>query len=78
MDRNAKPAPFSPNYAVPPGETVAETLDALGMTQAELATRLQERQSSGTLRLRPPHERLPLGVGFIARATETAENCTHR
>ena len=31
---------FEPNFAVPPGETLAETLDALGMTQAELAERM--------------------------------------
>jgi addiction module HigA family antidote len=30
---------FSPNYAVPPGETLGETLNALGMTQAELGRR---------------------------------------
>ena len=30
---------FQPNYAVPPGETLGETLDYLGMTQAELAER---------------------------------------
>jgi len=28
---------FQPNYAVPPGETLGETLDALGMIPAELA-----------------------------------------
>ena len=31
---------FQPNYAIPPGETLSETLDALGMTQAELADRI--------------------------------------
>jgi HTH-type transcriptional regulator/antitoxin HigA len=31
---------FEPNFAVPPGETLAETLDALSMTQAELAERM--------------------------------------
>src|SRR5262245_27598836 len=31
---------FEPNYAVPPGETLAETLETLGMTQAELAERM--------------------------------------
>jgi addiction module HigA family antidote len=31
---------FEPNFAVPPGETLAETLEALGMTQAELAERM--------------------------------------
>jgi len=30
---------FRPNYAVPPGETLRETLQSLGMTQAELAKR---------------------------------------
>ncbi|MEU8201965.1 HigA family addiction module antitoxin [Streptosporangium sp. NPDC049046] len=33
--------PFGvPDYAVPPGETIREYLDELGMTQRELATRL--------------------------------------
>lgn len=32
-------AAYRPDYAVPPGETVQETLDARGMTQAELAER---------------------------------------
>lgn len=30
---------FCPNYAIPPGETLRETLDAMGMSQAELAER---------------------------------------
>jgi HTH-type transcriptional regulator/antitoxin HigA len=30
---------FKPNYAVPPGKTLRETLESLGMTQAELAKR---------------------------------------
>lgn len=30
---------YDPDYAIPPGETLAETLDTLGMTQAELARR---------------------------------------
>jgi addiction module HigA family antidote len=30
---------FQPDYAVPPGETLQETIEALGMTQAELAAR---------------------------------------
>lgn len=30
---------FQPNYAVPPGETLKETLNSVGMTQAELAER---------------------------------------
>lgn len=33
-------ATFEPNFAVPPGETLAETLETLGMTQAELAERM--------------------------------------
>ena len=31
---------FQPDYAIPPGETLAETLETLGMTQAELAGRM--------------------------------------
>jgi addiction module HigA family antidote len=31
--------PYEPNYIVTPGEVLQETVDALGMTQAELATR---------------------------------------
>ena len=30
---------FEPDYAVPPGETLQETIEALGMTQRDLATR---------------------------------------
>jgi HTH-type transcriptional regulator/antitoxin HigA len=30
---------FKPNYAVPPGETLRETLESLGMTQSVLAER---------------------------------------
>jgi len=30
---------FKPNYGVPPGETLRETLESLGMSQAELAQR---------------------------------------
>ncbi|MDO8738149.1 MAG: HigA family addiction module antitoxin [Candidatus Deferrimicrobium sp.] len=30
---------FTPDYAVPPGETLLETIEALGMTQADLAAR---------------------------------------
>lgn len=32
--------PFKPDYASPPGETLAETLDAMGLTQTELARRM--------------------------------------
>jgi addiction module HigA family antidote len=31
---------FIPDYAIPPGETLVETLEVLGMTQAELADRI--------------------------------------
>ena len=31
--------PHTPDYAVPPGETLRETIEALGMDQAELALR---------------------------------------
>src|SRR3954452_10517712 len=31
--------PYRPDYAVPPGETLRDTLDALDMTQADLARR---------------------------------------
>lgn len=31
---------FKPNYAVPPGTTLMETIEALGMSQAELAQRM--------------------------------------
>ncbi len=33
---------FRPNYAIPPGETLQETLTALGVTQAELAKRIDQ------------------------------------
>ncbi|MFZ4596644.1 MAG: helix-turn-helix domain-containing protein [Verrucomicrobiaceae bacterium] len=32
--------PFKPDYAFPPGETLLETLEALGLTQKELAARM--------------------------------------
>jgi len=34
-----KESQFQPNYAVPPGESLRETLESLGMSQAELAQR---------------------------------------
>jgi len=34
-----KNTPCQPNYAIPPGETLRETLETIGMTQAELADR---------------------------------------
>jgi len=36
---NKKGNEYSPDYAVAPGETLADTIQALGMTQAELAAR---------------------------------------
>lgn len=36
MSKNTQIA-FRPNYAVPPGETLRETIEAYGMSQAELA-----------------------------------------
>ncbi|MBA4394875.1 MAG: XRE family transcriptional regulator, partial [Desulfobacca sp.] len=38
MNRNAEKS-FQPDYAVPPGETLQETLETIGMSQAELAER---------------------------------------
>lgn len=38
MNRNAEKS-FQPDYAVPPGETLKETLETIGMSQAELAER---------------------------------------
>ena len=35
----AEKSAFKPNYAVAPGETLRETLQSLGMSQAELAQR---------------------------------------
>jgi addiction module HigA family antidote len=32
--------PFTPDYAVPPGETLLETIETLGMSQADLAQRM--------------------------------------
>src|SRR4030042_19396 len=35
----AEKTAFRPNYAVPPGETLKETIESMGMNQAELAQR---------------------------------------
>lgn len=40
MTTEVAPMPFQPDYAVPPGETIADMLDERDMTQAELARRL--------------------------------------
>ncbi|HEX8099930.1 MAG TPA: helix-turn-helix domain-containing protein, partial [Actinomycetota bacterium] len=34
-----RPLPYEPDYAIPPGASLRSTLDSLGMTQADLATR---------------------------------------
>lgn len=43
--------PFAPDYAVPPSQTLAESLAAAGMSQAELArlTGLSRRAVSGII-----------------------------
>src|SRR5258708_39011683 len=41
---------FEPDYAIHPGETLAETLEELGMSQAELAQRIgRPRQMIGAI-----------------------------
>ena len=37
---------FLPDYAIPPGETLEETIQALGMTQAQLAELTGRSQST--------------------------------
>lgn len=39
MVDTARLVPFRADYAIPPGETLRDTIDALGMTQADLARR---------------------------------------
>ena len=39
MEKN-KSLQFNPDYAVPPGETLLETIEHLGISQAELAKRV--------------------------------------
>lgn len=38
-DPSAKRHTYQPDIAIPPGETLRETIEALGMSQAELAQR---------------------------------------
>jgi len=42
---------FTPDYAIPPGETLSETLEELGLTQKELALRMgrPEKTISGII-----------------------------
>jgi HTH-type transcriptional regulator/antitoxin HigA len=44
--------PYVPRYAIPPGETLRETMEFLGVTQAELADRtgLPRKTISGIIR----------------------------
>lgn len=50
---------FSPDCAFPPGETLLETLDSLGLTQKELAERMERPLNkinqiiNGTLQITP-------------------------
>jgi HTH-type transcriptional regulator/antitoxin HigA len=39
MSTKLAPRPFTPNYAIPPGESLVELLDAVGLSQADLAER---------------------------------------
>lgn len=39
MDAGSEEDSFRPNYAVPPGETLNETLEYIGMSRAELSQR---------------------------------------
>ena len=40
MERSVESRDFEPDVAIPPGETLKESIDALGMTQVDLATRM--------------------------------------
>src|ERR1043166_2586057 len=55
MQKQNMNATFEPNFAVAPGETLAETLETLGMTQVELADRSKPstKSSRARPRLRP-------------------------
>lgn len=37
---NPAPAKYMPDVAIPPGDTIQEMLESIGMTQAELAQRI--------------------------------------
>jgi len=39
--------PYVPDYAVPPGETLEEALEELGMSQSELARRTGRPENQG-------------------------------
>ena len=49
MAQNGGSRGFEPDFALPPGETLKETIDAIGMTERELATRIG--RSLGTVDL---------------------------
>jgi len=63
--KTKKTLPFDPDYAVPPGETLRETMESLGMTQAELAIayRVDGGHPQSHLQGRPTHQltRQPIG-----------------
>lgn len=40
VKKNSTRYPYAPDFAVPPGRTIQETIDALGIDQRELAVRL--------------------------------------
>lgn len=42
----SRPLPYAPDYAVPPGETLAEWLEEAGMTQVELARRMNRPEKT--------------------------------
>ena len=69
---------FIPDYTIPPGETIREFLDELGMTQAELARRMGRPESTisqiinGKKRIEPEtalqlEQVLGMTAGFWAR-----------
>ncbi len=53
---NARYRPFMPDYAVPPGESLKESLEFTGMTQAELAERtgLSRKTVNGIINAKEP------------------------
>ena len=73
--------PFEPDYAVAPGETLAETIDALNMTQKELALRtgLTEQSINRIIKGRQPissetANKLELVTGVPARMWNNLES----
>ena len=56
----ARIGPFNPDYAIAPGESLREELEALQMTQAELA----ERTGLSTKHINPPRMPGDASQGF--------------